>query len=102
MKAPKGAQQAFWWRPTRRASSCRSTSGPKAGSACASTSARPDWDEMAEMIAESYCLTAPKRLAAQVGPPTRPERRLKPTRRSRAPISVRGSRPVSVASMFSL
>ena len=29
----------------------------------------PDWDELAEMIAESYCLTAPKRLAAQVGPP---------------------------------
>jgi len=28
----------------------------------------PDWDEMAEMIAESYCLTAPKRLAALVGP----------------------------------
>jgi hypothetical protein len=26
----------------------------------------PDWDELAEMIAESYCLTAPKRLAAQV------------------------------------
>jgi hypothetical protein len=25
----------------------------------------PDWDEMAEMITESYCLTAPKRLAAQ-------------------------------------
>jgi hypothetical protein len=29
----------------------------------------PDWDEMAEMIVESYCLTAPKRLAAQVSPP---------------------------------
>ncbi|HTU37076.1 MAG TPA: MmcQ/YjbR family DNA-binding protein [Acidimicrobiales bacterium] len=28
----------------------------------------PDWDELAEMIAESYCLTAPKRLAAQVDP----------------------------------
>ena len=27
-----------------------------------------DWDEMAEMIAESYCLVAPKRLAAQVAP----------------------------------
>jgi hypothetical protein len=25
----------------------------------------PDWDEMAELIAESYCLTAPKRLVAQ-------------------------------------
>ncbi len=28
----------------------------------------PDWDEMAELIAESYCLVAPKRLAAQVAP----------------------------------
>ena len=27
----------------------------------------PDWDELAEMITESYCLIAPKRLAAQVG-----------------------------------
>ena len=25
----------------------------------------PDWDEMAELICESYCLTAPKRLVAQ-------------------------------------
>ncbi len=31
--------------------------------------AEPDWDELAEMITESYCLTAPKRLAAQVGAP---------------------------------
>jgi predicted DNA-binding protein (MmcQ/YjbR family) len=30
--------------------------------------AGPDWDEMAEMIAESYCLIAPKRLAALVVP----------------------------------
>ena len=30
---------------------------------------QPDWDELAEMIVESYCLTAPKRLAAQVGAP---------------------------------
>ena len=28
----------------------------------------PDWDELAEMIAESYCLVAPKRLAARVVP----------------------------------
>jgi hypothetical protein len=27
--------------------------------------AAPDWDEVAEMICESYCLTAPKRLVAQ-------------------------------------
>jgi hypothetical protein len=26
----------------------------------------PDWDEMEEMIMESYCLTAPKRLAAKL------------------------------------
>ena len=33
--------------------------------------ADPDWDELAEMITESYCLIAPKRLAAQVeAPPT--------------------------------
>jgi hypothetical protein len=25
----------------------------------------PDWDEVAEMMMESYCLTAPKRLVAQ-------------------------------------
>jgi predicted DNA-binding protein (MmcQ/YjbR family) len=25
----------------------------------------PDWDEVAEMICESYCLTAPSRLVAQ-------------------------------------
>ncbi|HUC06098.1 MAG TPA: MmcQ/YjbR family DNA-binding protein [Acidimicrobiales bacterium] len=28
----------------------------------------PDWDEITEMIYESYCMTAPKRLAAQVSP----------------------------------
>lgn len=28
-----------------------------------------DWSEVAEMITESYCLIAPKRLAAQVGAP---------------------------------
>lgn len=27
--------------------------------------AEPDWDEMAEMISESYVMTAPKRLVAQ-------------------------------------
>jgi hypothetical protein len=32
--------------------------------------AEPDWDEMAEMITESYCLTAPKRLAARAIPGT--------------------------------
>jgi hypothetical protein len=28
-----------------------------------------DWEEVAEMITESYCLIAPKRLAARVGAP---------------------------------
>ena len=31
-----------------------------------------DWEELAELITESYCLTAPKRLAAQVGSPPQP------------------------------
>lgn len=31
-----------------------------------------NWDEVAEMITESYCLIAPKRLAAQVGAPPAP------------------------------
>ncbi|MGD0747822.1 MAG: MmcQ/YjbR family DNA-binding protein [Acidimicrobiales bacterium] len=31
-----------------------------------------DWAEVAELIAESYCLTAPKRLAAQVAAPPGP------------------------------
>jgi len=31
-----------------------------------------DWDELAELITESYCLTAPKRLAANVGSPPHP------------------------------
>jgi hypothetical protein len=30
------------------------------------------WDEVAELLAESYCLLAPKRLAAQVGQPSPP------------------------------
>jgi predicted DNA-binding protein (MmcQ/YjbR family) len=33
-----------------------------------------DWDEVAEMITESYCLIAPKRLAAQVGAPPSADR----------------------------
>jgi hypothetical protein len=35
--------------------------------------AEPDWAELAEMITESYCLIAPKRLAAQVGAPPKVE-----------------------------
>jgi predicted DNA-binding protein (MmcQ/YjbR family) len=30
---------------------------------------QPDWEEVAELIATSYCLIAPKRLAAQVTVP---------------------------------
>ncbi|MFC0031966.1 MmcQ/YjbR family DNA-binding protein [Micromonospora chaiyaphumensis] len=28
-----------------------------------------DWDEVAELMTESYCVLAPKKLAARVGPP---------------------------------
>ena len=49
----------------------------------------PDWDELAEMIAESYCLTAPKRLAALVDPPAAPRRG---QRAGRAPVSVASHR----------
>ncbi|WP_328375218.1 MmcQ/YjbR family DNA-binding protein [Micromonospora zamorensis] len=31
-----------------------------------------DWDEVAELLTESYCMLAPKRLAALVGPPAPP------------------------------
>ena len=51
-------------RPLLRPQVRRATS---AGWGCGSTCGTPpDWDEMTEMIMESYCLTAPKRLAAQV------------------------------------
>jgi hypothetical protein len=29
-----------------------------------------DWDEVAELVTDSYCLLAPRRLAAAVEPPT--------------------------------
>jgi len=32
-----------------------------------------DWDEVAELVTESYCLLAPKKLAAQVARPALPE-----------------------------
>ena len=50
--------------------------------------AAEDWDEVAELITESYCLTAPKRLAARAGPPAEEVERA-------------GSRPVRTASMLS-
>ncbi|MFI6784744.1 MmcQ/YjbR family DNA-binding protein [Micromonospora sp. NPDC050276] len=31
-----------------------------------------DWEEVGELLTESYCVLAPKRLAAQVGPPAPP------------------------------
>ena len=69
LKAPQGAQQVLVASEPARFF-VPSTSGPRGGSGCGWTCrAAPDWDEMAEMIAESYCLTAPKRLAALVGPP---------------------------------
>lgn len=33
-----------------------------------------DWEEVGELLTESYCVQAPKRLAALVGPPAPPDR----------------------------
>jgi predicted DNA-binding protein (MmcQ/YjbR family) len=69
MKAPKGAQPILVASEPERFFVPKYV-GPKGwiGVHLNLTEA-PDWDEMAEMIAESYCLTAPKRLAALVIPP---------------------------------
>ena len=68
MKAPKGAQQILVGSDPDRFFVPKYV-GPKGWVAVHLRLRRaPDWDEMAEMIAESYCLTAPKRLAAQVVP----------------------------------
>ena len=69
MKAPRGAQQVFVASDPERFFVPKYV-GPKGwvGVRLRSSVPAPDWDEMAEMIAESYCLTAPKRLAALVGP----------------------------------
>ncbi|HEY6471914.1 MAG TPA: MmcQ/YjbR family DNA-binding protein [Acidimicrobiales bacterium] len=75
VKAPKGAQGILVASDPERFFVPRYV-GPKGwvgvrlrtGSA-AGTGAGPDWDEVAEMITESYCLIAPKRLVAQVGAP---------------------------------
>ena len=69
MKAPKGAQPILVASEPERFFVPKYV-GPKGwiGVHLNLTKA-PDWDEMAEMIAESYCLTAPKRLAALVIPP---------------------------------
>ena len=70
--------------------------------------AAPDWDEMAEMIAESYCLTAPE----APGGAGRPGGRLTAdgsaalrrgvSRAERGRAQCAGLRPVRVVSMFSL
>ena len=63
--------------------------------------AAPDWDEMAEMIAESYCLIAPKRLAAWSARPlaAAPSGALRSGGRVR---QCAGCSAVRVVSMFSL
>jgi hypothetical protein len=70
MKAPPGVQQVLVTSEPARFFVPKYV-GPK-GWVGVRLSLRPapDWDEMAEMIAESYCLTAPKRLAALVAPST--------------------------------
>ena len=68
MKAPRGAQQVFVASDPERFFVPKYV-GPKGWIGVRlDLKVAPDWDEMAEMIAESYCLTAPKRLAALVGP----------------------------------
>ena len=54
------------------------------------TAAAVDWDEIAELIHTSYCLIAPKRLAAQT--PVSPRRRSATRRRGRA-TGVRAGSP---------
>ena len=71
MKAPRGAQQVLVASDPERFFVPKYV-GPKGWIGVRlDLRAMPDWDEMAEMIMESYCLTAPKRLAALVGPSLR-------------------------------
>jgi predicted DNA-binding protein (MmcQ/YjbR family) len=68
MKAPKGAQPILVASEPERFFVPKYV-GPKGWVGVRlDLRAAPDWDEIAEMIAESYCLIAPKRLAALVGP----------------------------------
>ena len=70
MKAPKGAQPILVASEPERFFVPKYV-GPKGWVGVRlDLRAAPDWDEMAEMIAESYCLIAPKRLAALVVPAT--------------------------------
>jgi hypothetical protein len=69
MKAPKGVQQIMVGSDPQRFFVPKYV-GPKGWVGVRlDLPAAPDWGEMAEMIEESYRLTAPKRLAALVGPP---------------------------------
>jgi len=68
MKAPNGAQQVLVASDPERFFVPKYVGSKGWVGVRLDLPAPPDWDEMAEMIAESYCLTAPKRLAALVGP----------------------------------
>ena len=70
VKAPKGVQGILVASDPERFYVPRYV-GPK-GWVGVRLGAGEDWDEVAEMITESYCLIAPKRLAAQVGAPPAP------------------------------
>ena len=67
LKAPPGAQQVLVGDDPARFF-VPAYVGPK-GWVGVRVGVSADWDEVAEMITESYCLIAPKRLAAQVGAP---------------------------------
>jgi predicted DNA-binding protein (MmcQ/YjbR family) len=68
MKAPNGAQQVLVASDPERFFVPKYVGSKGWVGVRLDLPAPPDWDEMAEMIAESYCLTAPRRLAALVGP----------------------------------
>jgi predicted DNA-binding protein (MmcQ/YjbR family) len=55
--------------------------GPKGWVGVSLTSHRTDWEEVAELIATSYCLVAPKRLAQNVTTPPSLDLEARPPRR---------------------
>jgi hypothetical protein len=66
MKAPKGAQEALVASDPERFF-VPAYVGPKGWVGVRlDVASPPDWDEVREMIMESYCLIAPKRLASVV------------------------------------
>jgi predicted DNA-binding protein (MmcQ/YjbR family) len=66
MKAPKGAQEALVASDSERFF-VPAYVGPKGWVGVRlDLETPPDWDEVAEMIVESYCLIAPRRLASAV------------------------------------